>query len=232
MLRARDIVLIAVVYAGIAAGIGFQEQAALLRPLPTYLLMGVLFLSFLRINLRSLAGMTGGATREVIVWAAVKLLIMPLMFWAVALVVMPSYALPVWLVSGVSTGVVAPFISNLLAGNTTRIIQLVVVTSLFVPLTLPGWVKILVGAQVTIPFADMARMLLLLIFVPLAAVSVGRRVIPRVLAVLQRIQFPLSLMLFSLLMSGSSPRTAGTFPLTGRRSLSRPGSPSLSPPRM
>jgi len=196
MIRTRDIVLIAVVYAGIAAGTGLQEEVAFLRPLPPYLLMGALFLSFFGIDFRSLTGMTGAAMREVAVWAAVKLLLMPLLFWAFATIVIPSYALPILLVSGVSTGVVAPFMSNLLAGNTTRVVQLVIVTSVLVSWTLPAWVKVLVGAEVSIPFLHMARMLLLIIFVPLAAVTVGRRLIPELLARLHRIHFPVSLTLF------------------------------------
>jgi BASS family bile acid:Na+ symporter len=72
----------------------------------------------------------------------------------------------------------------------------VVVTSLLLPLTLPGWVKLLMGAELHIPFLHMVRMLATVIFVPLVLAVATRRVAPFLLGTLNRLQFPISLGLF------------------------------------
>ena len=49
----------------------------------------------------------------------------------------PSYAIAALLLSGISTGVVAPFISNLVQANSALVLVMVVTTSLFAPFSLP-----------------------------------------------------------------------------------------------
>ena len=97
---------------------------------------------------------------------------------------------------------VAPFLSNLLGANTTRVLQVVVVTSLLVPLTLPAWVRVLMGAELQIPFLHMVRMLAMVIFIPMLAVLVTRRVAPGLVERVNRRQFPISLGLFLAISLG------------------------------
>jgi BASS family bile acid:Na+ symporter len=196
MFKPRDFFLVFVVYCGIAAGIFFPDQGAIVSPLPPYLLMVVLFLSFLRIDFRTLTAITRKDCIEVGMWSITKLGIMPVVCWTAARMIVPSYALPVLLLSGISTGVVAPFISNLLDTDTTRAVQLVVVTSLLVPLTLPAWVEVLMGQEISISFTHMAQLLFLIVFTPMATVALGRRIVPGPLEQLNRLQYPVSVALF------------------------------------
>jgi BASS family bile acid:Na+ symporter len=201
-MRTRDLILILVQVLGITGGVLFPEAVGFLTPSVLYLMMTILFLSFLRIDFGAFLGVRPADLVEVGLWTLVKLGLMPVAFWALARWLLPSYALPVLLLSGVSTGVVAPFLSNLLGANTTRVLQMVVVTSLLVPLTLPAWVKLLMGAELQIPFLHMVRMLAMVIFIPMLAVVVTRRVVPGLVDRLNRKQFPISLVLFLAISLG------------------------------
>ncbi len=143
----QDIVLILVQVLGIAGGVLLPDAAGLLTPFVLYFMMSILLLSFLRIDFGALVTLQVRDVLEVAFWTLIKLGMMPVGFWLLARWVVPSYALPVLLLSGVSTGVVAPFMSNLLGANTPRILQVVVLTSLLVPLSLPGWVKLLMAPR-------------------------------------------------------------------------------------
>lgn len=192
----RDLLLIAVSLAGIVGGVSMPETAAVFSPYVLQCMMVILFLSFLRLDFKALLGLGGGPLFEVAVWSVWKLLIMPIMLWGVCRLVFPGYSLAVLLLAGVSAGVTAPFFAGLLGANVERVLQVVVVTSLLVPLTLPSLARLLMGAELTIPYWPMVRLLLLVIFIPLF-LSIGmRRTLPAAIPHLARFQFPILLMLF------------------------------------
>jgi bile acid:Na+ symporter, BASS family len=192
----RDLLLIAVSLTGIVGGVALPETAAIFSPYILQYMMMILFLSFLRLNFSALLGLGGGPLFEVAVWSAWKLLVMPVILWGVCRLVLPGYSLAVLLLAGVSAGVTAPFFASLLGGNVERVLQVVVVTSLLVPLTLPSLAQLLMGAELAIPYWPMVRLLLLVIFVPLAASIAMRRLFPTAMPYLARVQFPLLLSLF------------------------------------
>lgn len=201
-MRPRDLVLVLVAFAGIAAGVLAPGPAGLFTPAALYLMMIILFLSFLRLDFAGLVSLRGAELAEVAVWSSLKLLVLPLVLWAATTWLAPSLALPVLLVSGVSTGVTAPFMSALLGGDTPRVLQITVVTSLLLPLTLPGLVQLLMGRELTIPFWHMARLLALVIFLPSLAALAVRRLVPGVTGWLQKVGYPISLVLFFLINAG------------------------------
>lgn len=201
-MRARDLLLVAVQLFGMAGGVFFPKWTVHLGPWVLYLMMSILFLSFLRIEPGPLVKMKPRELTEVAVWTLVKLGLMPLVLWVAAGWGLPLYALPILLLGGVSTGVVAPFLAGLLGANTTRVLQVVVLSSLLVPFTLPAWVKVLMGAEFHIPFLHMMRMLALVIFLPLGAALIARRWIPALVKGLSRAQYPISLCLFLVINLG------------------------------
>jgi len=195
-MRARDIALIVVALAGISGGVFLPAWAGWFTPATIYMMMTILYLSFLRIDFSVLARLKGADLAELAWWSLLKLAILPVGLWALAAWLAPGWALPVLLLSGVSAGVTAPFFSQLLGGDGARSLQLTVITSMLVPFTLPALVKLLAGAELNIPFVHMARMLALVIFVPLALAWLTRRLLPVVMPPLERLQFPLILALF------------------------------------
>ncbi len=92
--------------------------------------------------------------------------------------------------------------ANILNAEVAQVARMTIVTSVLVPMSLPAMVKILAGADVTIPLVLMVRILAVVIFVPIIAVLFMRRVFPGVLAALDVRRFPISLMAFGIINLG------------------------------
>ena len=127
---------------------------------------------------------------------AAKLFFVPVLLWAIAAWLAPGWALPVLLMSGVSTGVTAPFIATLLGASPHRMLQVSVLTSALVPLTLPGLVSLLLGQHLEIPYSHMARLLALILLPPGILVILLKRFSPRLALRLERLSVPLGIILF------------------------------------
>ena len=195
-MRPRDLILVLVSLVGLVSGVMWPSQAGFFAPGLLYSMMTILFLSFLDLDLGSLLHLEASNLMQVAGWGVVKLILLPLVAWALALWLAPSQALAVLVLAGVSTGVTAPFFAGMLGAGVNRVLQLTVLTSLLVPLTLPALLKLLMGAETRIDYWPMARMLLLIIFVPLIISQFTRRLSPRLAGALQKARFVIILMLF------------------------------------
>lgn len=194
--------LIGLALAGAVLGVLYPRICGLLSPFVLYGMMIILFMSFVRINFAALVKFSGGGVFEAAFWIGVKLVLLPVCLWALAMWLMPEFALPVLLLAGTSTGVTAPFFGSLLGVQIPRLLQLVVGSSLLVPLTLPALVKLLLGEEISIPFSHLFRMLLLVIFLPLLAALMTKKLIPALVGILDRTQYPISVSLFFLINLG------------------------------
>lgn len=198
----RDVVLFTVVFGSVGVAVLAPETGTIFQPYILYFMMALLFLSFLRIDLASLFDASRITLRHLFFLSFAKLVLLPSVLYWVTLSVYPDLALAVLLLSGISTGVVAPFVATLLAADVAFVTRMVVVTSLLVPFSLPALVKLLAGQEITIPMDVMVQLLSCAIFFPLIAVIALRRVWPRfVQHVIQR-QFHISLVFFALINLG------------------------------
>lgn len=208
MFRLNDLILMVFVFSSMTAGILFPKVAEVFHPFLLYLLMCHLFLSLLRIK----AGTIWQSMREsfptVLFLSFLKLIALPILVYFMFLVVYPPYAVAALLLTGVSTGVVAPFISNLLGANSTLVLLMVITTSPLVPFTLPFLIKLLLSRQAEISLLAMVNNLSLVIFVPILAVETLRRLSPRLLAAITGRQFHLSLITVALINLGVFSRYA------------------------
>jgi BASS family bile acid:Na+ symporter len=198
----KDVILFTVIFGSAGAAVLFPGVGVLFQPYLLYFMMTLLFLSFLRIDFQALLDTSWPSVVQLGTLTAVKLIILPATLYWVTSLVYPDYAVPVLLLSGISTGVVAPFVANILAADVASVVRMVVVTSLIVPISLPCLVKLLAGVDVSIPLDGMMRMLSLVIFVPMGMVVVMKRFIPGVLERINTRQFPISLGLFALINLG------------------------------
>lgn len=198
----KDLVLFIVIFGSLGVAIWLPELGTIFQPYLLYLMMMLLFLSFLRINFLSLLDASGKALVRLAVLAAVKLVVLPVALYELTLAILPDYAVPVLLLSGISTGVVAPFIATVLSADLTPVLRMVIVTSVLVPFTLPVLVKVLAGATVAIPLTLMIRLLVLVIFVPMVAVQVMRRYFPNLIMRILDRQYPISLVFFAVINLG------------------------------
>ena len=183
-------------------GIGLPEFGKILAPYPLYFLMFQLFFSFLRINFFQVFQEIKKKAFILFVLCLFKLCIIPVGLFFLTQALWPEYAVPVLLLSGISTGVVAPFISGLLEASTLLVLMMVVVSSLLAPFSLPALVSLLIGRTIEISFLVMVRILAMVIFLPALAVILLRYLCPAFLEKLEKVQFPASLMTIACINLG------------------------------
>ena len=211
MFRLNDVILLLVIFSSMIAGILLPRFGSVFQPYPLYLMMFLLFLSFLSIKIDTVWQTIQHSSRAVLWLSLLKLIILPTAVYFLFRIFYPSYAVAVLLLTGISTGVVAPFISSLVQANGPLVLVIVVISSLMVPLTLPTLVEFLVGQTIEISFVGMVRMLCLIVFVPILAVELLRRLIPGLLESLMKWRFPVSLIIFAVINLGVFSKYAGFF---------------------
>ncbi len=217
MFRLNDFILLLVIFSSMIAGILLPRFGSIFQPYPLYLMMFLLFLSFLSIKIDAVWHTIQHNSRTVIWLSLLKLILLPPAVYFLFKMFYPSYAIAALLLTGISTGVVAPFISSLVRANGPLVLVIVVISSLMVPLTLPALVEILLGRTIEISLLGMVRMLCLIIFVPILAVELLRRLTPTLLESLMKRRFPISLIIFAVINLGVFSKYANFFqqnPLT------------------
>lgn len=198
----RDVLLLSVIFVSAGVGVAFPSTGAPFQPFLMKFLMALLFLGFTRIDFKGLLNTSRQSLQQLGVLVLIKLFALPLFLFWVTSFFSRDYAIPVMLLSGISTGVVAPFMAGLVAADVSTVIRMVVITSVLVPVSLPFLVELLVGAEISIPLSLMIETLALVIFLPLLLVAVVRTLFPSVLRAIHRVQFPVSLCLFGLINLG------------------------------
>jgi BASS family bile acid:Na+ symporter len=161
-----------------------------------------LFFSFLRINFLQVFQEIKKKALILFILCLFKLCIIPVGLFFLTQTLWPDFAVPVLLLSGISTGVVAPFISGLLEASTLLVLMMVVVSSLLAPFSLPALVSLLIGQTIEISFLVMVKILAMVIFLPALAVILLRYLCPAFLEKLEKVQFPASLILIACINLG------------------------------
>ncbi|HSB06010.1 MAG TPA: bile acid:sodium symporter [Thermodesulfobacteriota bacterium] len=211
MFRKNDLILLVVTFGTIGVAIAFPEKCKAFEPYPLYLMMIFLFFSFLKIEFVKIFQDVRKTASVLFVLCLVKLIVLPAGLYFLSLAIWPKYAVPVLLLSGVSTGVVAPFMGGLLGASALLVLMMVVVTSFLVPFTLPVLVKILVGKTAEISFWAMLEFLALVIFIPAAVNLFLRKTAPSFTKKLEKLQFTISMAIFGLVNLGVFPRYSTFF---------------------
>jgi len=185
-----------------AIGVGLPTFGRMFAPYSLYFMMFLLFFSFLGINFLQTFREARKRAFVLSILCLFKLCVIPVGLFFLTRAVWPEYAIPVLLLSGISTGVVAPFISGLLEASTLLVLMMVVISSLIAPFSLPALVSLLVGHTIEIPFLVMVKILALVIFVPALAAFVLRSLYPFFLERLEKAQFPVSLSMIACINLG------------------------------
>jgi bile acid:Na+ symporter, BASS family len=200
--RFKDLALVFVILASMTVGIVFPRFGELFQDLPIYCMMCVFFLSYLSIELNMVWRMLKTHTGRILGFTFLKSILMPILIYYAFLAIAPDYALSALLLTGVSTGVAAPFVSNMVKGNSSFVLVIVVTTSFLAPITLPFLIDIITVKKLEISLLGVMRMLAMVIFVPTLAVEVLRRFTPGLLQHARRWHFSLSLVLFAIMNLG------------------------------
>ena len=161
-------------------------------------MMALLFLSFLSIPVKSIWRIAQSSRRLVGYLLFVKLILLPVSVYFLFHWLFPTHALAALLISAISPGVTGPFFSEMLLANTSLVTVGMVTGSLLVPVTLPALVKVLAGHSVQLPFATMANILGMVVFVPFVLAEILKRSSPRLAEKLIDKRFSISLLLFAI----------------------------------
>lgn len=161
----------------------------------------LLFLNLIRLETRDLL-LTLTKPKQIIVLSSIKLVALPLGMYGLTYLVYEPFALSVLLLSGISTGLGAPFVANIVGGKLPLVVGMIVTTSLAVPFVLPFIVVTLVGSQFDIPLPQMMVLLSAALFTPLAAGWFTKKWLPKVAGYADSNSFPLSLVFIVLINYG------------------------------
>ena len=198
----NDILLVLVVISTGVVAVTFPDFGSRFGGLPFYCLMALFFLSYLSMDIASIRKALKDYPARLVLFTVMKLAILPVIVYSAFHFVAPKYALSALLLTGVSTGVTAPLISNMVRGNSALVLVAVVITSALAPFTLPAVIKIAVAKEVATSFLSMLWTLATVIFIPVIIVEIIRYLLPRLVAPILKINFPLSLLLFTLMTLG------------------------------
>ena len=206
----EDVALITAIVGSMSAGILLPAAGRLIEPYTLVWLGALLFLNLLRLNTSDLVAQFK-TPRQLVVLSIIKLVVLPVGMYTLAYVIYEPLALPILLLSGISTGLGAPFVVNLIGGQLPLVIGMIIITSVAVPFVLPSIVYAFVHSQFEIPLLHMMFLLSIALFTPLAAGWLTQKYFPAGSKFLDRNSFPLSLVFIILINWGMFAKFAGFF---------------------
>ena len=180
------------------SGIIFSAIGQILSPYLLILLGGLLFLNLLKLDTRELIT-TFTKPKMLLLLTILKLIILPLVMFSISYVIAPAMALPIVLLTGISTGLGSPFVVNFVGGRLPIIVGLIISTSIAVPFILPTLVYVLFRTTFSIPILDMMLLLTSALFVPLALGLTIKRYSPKLASVAEEHSLSASIVLMALI---------------------------------
>jgi bile acid:Na+ symporter, BASS family len=179
-------------------GILFPSTGELFSPYILVILGFLLFLNLIQLNFQDLIS-TFQRPKFLLILSIVKVIILPVTMYFVTNQISPKYALSVLLLSGISTGLGAPFVTNYVGGRLSTIVGMVIITSLMVPFILPTLVYVLYNTEFSIPLFDMILLLVISLLVPLVGSGIIKKYLPKLATTINNSSLPLSIILMDLI---------------------------------
>ena len=136
-MRMRDVFVVIMAAIGLAVGVFSPELADPLSFLPRLLLMTMLFLGFLAVGTDALWTVLRSSPLVIVKLNIIRLVILPVVCFIPFRLIMPDFALAVFLLGAAPIGVMAGVYSLMVHANTALILVGNITTSLLLPLSLP-----------------------------------------------------------------------------------------------
>ncbi len=199
----KDYILIIVLYGSLVLGAFFPHLSEKASVSIKYLMMAMLFLSFIKISPKDVVNALAANWIGLIWGLVLRLFIAPMIAFYVTLMIYPPLALPILLLAGVSTGVTSPFFVSICKGNISYCLIMAVATSLVVPISMPFMVSALAQSSLDYDLPGMAVFLAMIVFVPLVTAFAFRAISPRLLEKVNRMGYPISLAVIAVISFGA-----------------------------
>jgi BASS family bile acid:Na+ symporter len=179
-------------------GILIPSIGELFSPYILVILGILLFLNLIQLEFQDLIS-TFKKPKLMLMLSIVKVIVMPVTMYLVTSQVSPKHALSVLLLSGISTGLGAPFVTNYVGGKLSIIVGIVIVTSLAVPFILPMLVYLLYNTEFSIPIFDMILLLVVSLVFPLITSGLIKKYLPTLATKIRKSSLPLSIILMDMI---------------------------------
>ncbi|HEX7275580.1 MAG TPA: arsenic resistance protein [Nitrososphaeraceae archaeon] len=179
-------------------GILIPSIGELFSPYILVILGILLFLNLIQLEFQDLIS-TFKKPKLMLILSIVKVIVMPVTMYLVTSQVSPKHALSVLLLSGISTGLGAPFVTNYVGGKLSIIVGMVIVTSLVVPFILPMLVYVLYNTEFSIPIFDMILLLVVSLVFPLVTSGLIKKYLPTLATKIRKSSLPLSIILMDMI---------------------------------
>ncbi len=197
-----DILVLCAIAFGFFCGIEFETIFIHLAPYTIVVVAVGQFLSFMPIKVLSLFKVSWRHLGEVSLWSALKIAALPLLLYPLAWYVNPDIAAGVVFTGGAATAVLAPMIAGVLRGDMVRVMQVVAITSVIMPFSLPLFMRWCLGAEIEFDLWRMGMMLGLAVVVPSVLAVLVRRYLPKLGALVLRASPVMARCLFFFTASG------------------------------
>ncbi|MCY4644427.1 MAG: bile acid:sodium symporter [Bacteriovoracales bacterium] len=199
---------IGMILTGFLGGTLLPDLASLLNPFILPILMGVVFLSFLKLDLAPLWAELKDWRRQAFLFL-ISMAIIPLAVFLAAKASIHLFALDpahlpaALLLFSCPTSSLATTLSLLFDGRFERTVANMLFTLSLAPLTLPLTMSLLLGETVGLSYAHMTQTLLLLLFIPAIAALAAKRFRSNGVSFLTRFSYPISLILLVFVVIGA-----------------------------
>lgn len=111
----------------------------------------------------------------------------------------PSMSLAVFLLAGISTGLGAPFVANFTGAKLSIVVGTTIISSLFVPISLPTLTYIIFQENFSIPYFEMIALLFFALILPLMVSFLSQKYLPKFITKLEKRSFQLSIVLIIII---------------------------------
>ena len=199
-----DSILLIVIAFSMAMGILLPSFGIIFEPFLLVWLGFLLFLNLLKMDPQQLTFIIKKPLL-IIIFTIIKLIAIPILLYAITNIVYPSLALSVLLLSGISTGLGAPFVINVFekSNRLPFVVGMIILTSIAVPFILPSLVFLLVDvSKFEIPVENMIILLAEALFLPLFAGWFTKRKASKLAKKIEEKSFLLSMILISFINFG------------------------------
>ena len=199
-----DSILLIVIAFSMAIGILLPSFGIIFEPFLLVWLGFLLFLNLLKMDPQQLTFIIKKPL-SIIIFTIIKLIAIPILLYAITNIVYPSLALSVLLLSGISTGLGAPFVINVFekSNRLPFVVGMIILTSIIVPFILPSLVFLLVDvSKFEIPVENMMILLAEALFLPLFAGWFTKRKASKLAKKIEEKSFLLSMILISFINFG------------------------------
>ena len=179
-------------------GILIPSIGELFSPYILVILGILLFLNLIQLEFQDLVS-TFKKPKLLFILSIMKVIVIPVTMYLVTSQVSPKHSLSVLLLSGISTGLGAPFVTNYVGGKLSIIVGMVIVTSLAVPFILPMLVYVLFNTEFSIPIFDMILLLVVSLVFPLVTSGFIKKYLPKLATEIKKSSLPLSIILMDMI---------------------------------